>query len=334
MLASVRALLSGIIDYAGMFPPAKLPLEEAIRNLARYRTEPESWMLGRFVCPAARLEKLAPFLPELFQTGPPLRISALGRGGNTITEFMTASRSDLEMIADFNKKYAERAIVDVFEVRFPSDVVDADQEKQMPLVSKFNAKSCEIIDLVAPANFAIFYELPFCQGWPQLIGVFGPIKWIGRLAGGRDFVQADPRPRGIKIRCGGLEPSTFPAPEQVAAAITSCRDKEVTLKATAGLHHPIRHFDAGVNAVMHGFLNFFVAGVLTFANRLSEKEVQAIIEDEDPKNFVFDDEGLRWKTYRAKTAQIEAARREFITSFGSCSFDEPRDHLRALGLIP
>jgi len=43
---------------------------------------------------------------------------------------------------------------------------------------------------------------------------------------------------------------------------------------------------------------------------------------------------LRWKTYRAKTAQIEAARREFITSFGSCSFDEPRDDLRALGLIP
>src|SRR5262245_15528061 len=102
MLASVRALLSGIIDYAGMFPPAKLPLQEAIRNYARYRTEPESWMLGRFVCPAARLGELEPYLDELFQFGPPLRISASGRGGNTIADFLANLRTDLEIVADFN----------------------------------------------------------------------------------------------------------------------------------------------------------------------------------------------------------------------------------------
>src|SRR5438105_6737048 len=81
MFASVRALLTGIVDYAGLFPPAELPLNEAIRNYARYRTAPESWMLGRFICPAARLTELSPYVEELFHDGRSLAVSALGRGG-------------------------------------------------------------------------------------------------------------------------------------------------------------------------------------------------------------------------------------------------------------
>src|SRR5438445_13553439 len=61
MRRSLRALLEGVIDYAGLFPPAKLPMEQAIRNYARYRREQEGWMLGRFLCPASRLAELAPF---------------------------------------------------------------------------------------------------------------------------------------------------------------------------------------------------------------------------------------------------------------------------------
>ena len=55
MNASLRALLSGVVDYAGLFPPAGLPLDQAIRNYARYRQGSDAWMLGRFVIPAARL---------------------------------------------------------------------------------------------------------------------------------------------------------------------------------------------------------------------------------------------------------------------------------------
>ena len=82
MNASLRALVAGIVDYAGLFPPAKLPLDQAMRHYARYRTEAEAWMLGRFVCPAVRLGELAPHVEELFTSGPPLSISALGRGGS------------------------------------------------------------------------------------------------------------------------------------------------------------------------------------------------------------------------------------------------------------
>jgi len=322
MLASVRALLSGIIDYAGMFPPAKLPLDEAIRNYARYRTEPESWMLGRFVCPAARLGELAPYLEELFLAGPPLTISALGRGGNTQAEFLTGLQEDLQIIGDFRVRH-RKVVLDVYEIRLSAEVAEQLEKKMIEAFACLHAQATSILE-TARSDLEPFYEVPFFQGWRPFLAGFPDAPW----SSSRGICQ------GIKLRCGGVETSAFPSPEQIAGAITCCRERGVLLKATAGLHHPIRRFDPGVQAKMHGFLNVFAAGVLSFANRLSEKEVQAIIEDEDPNNFVFDDEGLRWKTYRAKTTQIESARREFITSFGSCSFDEPRDDLRALELIP
>ena len=62
MSATLRVLLGSIVDYAGLFPPARLPLDQAVRNYLRYRSEPESWMLGRFVLPAARLDESGDWL--------------------------------------------------------------------------------------------------------------------------------------------------------------------------------------------------------------------------------------------------------------------------------
>jgi hypothetical protein len=53
MSEALRALLTELIDYAGMFPPAGLDLATAARNYAVYRQGEYSWMLGRFVAPAA-----------------------------------------------------------------------------------------------------------------------------------------------------------------------------------------------------------------------------------------------------------------------------------------
>ena len=51
-------LLGGLIDHAALFPPASLGLEEALADDARIRRAPESWLVGRFVCPASRLVDL------------------------------------------------------------------------------------------------------------------------------------------------------------------------------------------------------------------------------------------------------------------------------------
>ncbi|BAU66180.1 hypothetical protein STA3757_35830 [Stanieria sp. NIES-3757] len=64
MFSSLKALLSSIVDYAGLFPPAKLTLRDAIANYARYLQAPDQWMLGRFIVPLSQLAELETLLAE------------------------------------------------------------------------------------------------------------------------------------------------------------------------------------------------------------------------------------------------------------------------------
>src|SRR5437867_1479809 len=109
MFPSFRAFMSGIIDYAGLFPPAKLPLEEAFRNYVRYRREADAWMLGRFVCPAARLKELS--TGDLATPGPRISFSALARNAE-FADFTEGLRADLRDISEFTAAHS-RVLVDV-----------------------------------------------------------------------------------------------------------------------------------------------------------------------------------------------------------------------------
>ena len=55
MTASLRALVSHLIDYAGLYPPAALPLEEVLERYRSYRTSEDAWILNRLVLPASKL---------------------------------------------------------------------------------------------------------------------------------------------------------------------------------------------------------------------------------------------------------------------------------------
>jgi hypothetical protein len=85
--------------------------------------------------------------------------------------------------------------------------------------------------------------------------------------------------------------------------------------------------------MMHGFLNVFGAGILAHAHTLDEKFVHKILEAESARGFSFEGPSFACKGISVDHAQIEDARRSAVTSFGSCSFDEPREDLRALGLL-
>ena len=50
---SARALLGGVVDYAGLFPPAALSMADAVAEYAAAQRGADAWMLGRFVLPAA-----------------------------------------------------------------------------------------------------------------------------------------------------------------------------------------------------------------------------------------------------------------------------------------
>jgi hypothetical protein len=327
MRESLRTLLANAIDYAGLFPPAKLPLEQAIRNYAACRASPEAGMLGRFVCNAARLHELAPFHDELFAHGPPFSFSVLGRGGSTTPEFLAGLRDDLRDIAGFRERHGVHISADVLEVRLPADILG----QQQAAASLF-AQSAELTEEHGPPSLKPFFECPLRGNWrAEMESILAALAEDARLA--LRLHRHRYHHAGFKLRCGGAEPSAFPAPQQVAAVLVAARNHGVPLKLTAGLHHPIRRFDPGVQASMHGFLNVLVAAVLGATHHLGEDVLTRILECEDAKLFTFENSWLRWQGLSADEGEIGACRHGVVQSFGSCSFDEPRDDLRSLHLL-
>src|SRR6202021_767035 len=61
---ALSRLLSKSIDYAGLFPPASLPLSESLEMFRRYLNGRESWIIASIVLPIDRLTEAARFLPE------------------------------------------------------------------------------------------------------------------------------------------------------------------------------------------------------------------------------------------------------------------------------
>jgi hypothetical protein len=139
---------------------------------------------------------------------------------------------------------------------------------------------------------------------------------------------------GAKIRCGGVTADAFPPPEAVAAFVAACRDAGVRFKATAGLHHPVRHVDPATGFHMHGFLNLLAAAVFAHADGLGEDELAALLAEEDPDAFTVDADGLAAHGHHADARAIAAARAELFVAYGSCSFTEPVEDLKMFGVLP
>jgi len=134
---------------------------------------------------------------------------------------------------------------------------------------------------------------------------------------------------GLKVRTGGLTADAIPAPEQLAEFVAACRDAGVYWKATAGLHLPLRHFDVGVGATVHGFVNLFVAAALAAEHELRTGEIAEILREERPDRFQFTPDELTWNGRSVGVERIAAVRRSGLRSFGCCSFTEPCDGLQS-----
>ena len=110
-----------------------------------------------------------------------------------------------------------------------------------------------------------------------------------------------------KLRCGGVR---VPSVEEVAAFFAAARDLGLPFKATAGLHHPVR------TEREHGFLNFLTAAERAAAGA-DEAELREVLVTTQPEAL----------------GTGSAAGRELFVSIGSCSFAEPVDDLRELGIL-
>src|SRR5262245_38001507 len=138
-----------------------------------------------------------------------------------------------------------------------------------------------------------------------------------------------------KIRTGGVKPDAIPTVGDVAAFILACADRRLPFKATAGLHHPVRaphpltYESDAPRAVMHGFLNVFLAAAFAWHG---DHDIDPVLAENDSAAFRFDDRA-HWRERSLDADQVREARLHFAHSFGSCSFDEPVRDLEALGLL-
>lgn len=246
-------LLERFIDYAGLFPPAKLPLGTCISNFDHYDSQAYSWMLRAFVITEAELSNAPAKMDG--------RLSILSESDN------------------------ERA---------------------------FSIESKSIIQ----SNHPVYCELATDQ-----------LEGLAKVKESACFA---------KIRTGGIKPEMIPDCQSVAAFILKCAELKLPFKATAGLHHPIRaqypltYEPDSAKARMHGFLNVVLASVFAWSG---DRDIEPILAEEDAKAFIFTENKAQWRDREVSLNTIKDARANFIHSIGSCSFEEPVNELKALGLL-
>ncbi len=312
---AVETLMDGLIDYAGLFPPSKLPMDRAVETFARAGRSEHAAFLNRFICPVTRLMDLtehgAVLMPGTFATSG-YREMADDLPAWAVSAIIDADLEEcLGVIHEFNEHHRHEehglARVDAVEMRIASP-----------------GEIDEALDLL-PEDLSPSFELPK----PAVVGG-DPRGFIAALAGNDALA---------KVRCGGVTPDLFPAPADLARFLIACHQADVPFKATAGLHHPVRaeqnltYDPQPPRAVMHGFLNLFIAAALVRVAGIDEPTTTRVLSETDPGAFVLTDTDAGWRDLTINLLELARVRESFATGYGSCSFDEPVDDLKALGLL-
>jgi hypothetical protein len=307
---SLRELLADRLDYAGLFPPAGLPMELAFRNYVAYRHHQHSWLLGRFVCPAGRLSELSELIAQ-WPDESPLRLSVVGRP-STSADHTPRITADLGMVNTLQVHHRERVQIESFETSLAPESVLASE----PQLTAFLRDVREQVDAAGLRWSTVFLEVPLV---PVLAAV---IAGAARAC----VLSSDVHLQfGLKLRFGGAEPTATPTATEVACWIVACRDAGCVWKATAGLHQPLAGRNDSLQTRWFGFLSLFAAVVLADVHNLAVPQIESILTESQAKaeNFRFDETSFTWRDLAVSSTQIAAARRRGLRSFGSCSFEEP-----------
>jgi hypothetical protein len=293
---ALRSLLKGLIDYAGLFPPAGLGMDAAVRNYANYISGEYAWMLGRFIVPATRLAEYED------------AVRNSGVDANAWSLSVLATASDADVVARFNTGGDESGAggpgsIDVLEIKA--------------------ANSREIQDAAQAfgGGYQIYFETP-AEKWHALLQATAVAKGRAKIRTGGEVASAIPPESQV------LEFLRIASERRLAFKATA--GLHHPLRAMQRLTYK----PDSPTGVMHGFLNVFCAAVLLWHEPDLGQEAAWMLGERDADAITMD-EAMTWHNsgVTLTAQQIEEARERFSIAFGSCSFTEPIEDLRKLGWL-
>ena len=291
---SVRAALAGLL------------IEPALAEYADAKTGAYAWMVDRFIVPASRLDDLAKAArraPLSLSLILDVRADALGwfeavRGRLAAAQSTLAANPTLRLAA---------IEVPLHELRALRDTYDGAIGQFAALASSAGVR-----------DLPIYLEAPRDE------------RWLGMLPATMTVLAR--HGLGAKVRCGGASPEAYPSCEELAAFVRAAVAANVRFKATAGLHHPVRHYEAAGGCQAHGFLNLIAATLIARDDAPSDS-VEAALGEEDARAFAFGEESFAFRDRHYDVAAIATMRAASFSAYGSCSFDEPVADLEAMGFL-
>ena len=292
-MSALAALLDSLIDYAGLFPPAKLPMPEAVRQHAAYLRGPQAASLGRFIVPLARLTE--------FETAH----AALAEAGKNTAPWQLSVIAGVQPAADW------AAIRDFHARQSRGRIVSVETKAGTP---------AEVAASVAGLPETLEAWIEISPAAPNLAALLAAVQATGhgaKLRTGGVTPEAFPTPAAVArflALCHGLG-LVF----KVTAGLHHPLRGDYRLTYEPG----------SPRGRMFGFLNVFLAATLLHHGG-READACALLDDSDAAQFRATPDALAWRQHHFTLAQLTAARQHFCRSFGSCSFTEPLEGLHEL----
>lgn len=289
--SALRTLVAGVVDYAGLFPPAALDMPAAVLHYAQCRADRDAWILGRFVMQAARLDEWESAVAALAPA------DALSWKGARLSALLTGEFArEAELITHFNVRAPFGVQIDVAEGR--ASAPDA------------------VLAMAAamPDDVMLYVEVSHrADPLPMLQAVRGASVRAKIRTGG---VTPDAFPEPSEIvrflrRCHEL-------------GITA----KATAGLHHPLRGEFRlTYDAdAVRGIMYGFLNVFLAAGAIRAGATDAVATEILLAT-DRSSIDVAGEHLTVCGFVLNDALLAETRDSALVAFGSCSFREPVDEL-------
>src|ERR1700738_1706782 len=218
-MSAIETMLAGLIDYAGLYPPAALDMRAAVRNYLEYSSGKHAFALGRFIVDAARLDELREAAGTSFSR---VRVSAIVPA--------TASSQEMEGI---------------LHAGLPIESLEIKCSEPLTI--------CRISERL-PLHIDRYFEIPLRQGCSGAIDAIASVGACAKLRMGGVFAEAFPPPDHV-VECLRLVadrcvPSNAPA--GLPPPIRSCHRLTYAADSPSATMHGFVNFFCAAGFVYAG----------------------------------------------------------------------------------